>query len=50
MVPEDRVPTNIYMSSYLSHRTVQYEGHSVVGQQSSRITVAWTQAASRVEH
>ena len=24
MVPEDTVPTNIYMSSYLSHHTVQY--------------------------
>ena len=23
MVPEDTVPTNIYTSSYLSHRTVQ---------------------------
>ena len=24
-VPEDTVPTNVYTSNYLSHRTVQYE-------------------------
>ena len=24
MVPEDTVPTNVYMNSYLSHCTVQY--------------------------
>ena len=33
-VPEDIVPTNIYMSSYLRHRTVQYEAHSRLGAQS----------------
>ena len=28
MVPEDTIPTNIYMSSYLRHHTVQYSDHS----------------------
>ena len=29
MVPEDTIPTNVYMSNYLSHRTVQYDVHSL---------------------
>ena len=33
-VPEDTIPTNVYTSSYLSHRTIQYSG--AVGS-----TVAW---------
>ena len=35
MVPEDNVPTNIYMSNYLSHGTVQYGAHSPDSQQES---------------
>ena len=31
MVPEDTVPTNVYMSSYLRHRTVQYGDQSFIG-------------------
>ena len=49
-VPQDTVPTNVYTSSYLSHHTVQYGVHSLAGQQSSRITVAQTQATSRAAH
>ena len=48
MVPEDTVPTNVYTSNYLSHSTVQYGVHSLAKQQSSWITVAWTQATGRV--
>ena len=29
MIPEDTLPTNIYISSYLSHCTVQYSTQSV---------------------
>ena len=25
MVPEDTIPTNVYTSSYIRHRTVQYK-------------------------
>ena len=29
MVSEDTVPTNVYMSSYLMHRTVQYKSQII---------------------
>ena len=39
----------VYMSSYLSHRTVQYEVHSLAGQQSRQIK-SCALATSRVAH
>ena len=48
-VPEDTVPTNVYMSSYSSHHTVQYGVHSLAGQESSRIIICML-TTSRVAH
>ena len=45
-VEEDTIPTNVYTSSYLNYRTVQYGAHSPDNQRA----VARTQATSRVAH